>query len=82
MYEGYYYLNIRTNIGVIEMVIYLMLLTTLWTMSVLSLAGWRFQILSEKGIYISPLRDWIVQIYLKGSGITILCCIFMIVTRI
>jgi len=59
-----------------------LLLLALWTTSLFSFAGWRLQIIWEKGIAKGILRDWIFQAYLKGSGIVILFVILELISRV
>ena len=57
----------------------IMILGGLWVYSVFSFALWRYRILTEKHSFSGILRDYLFQVYLKVSGISVLAFFFLLV---
>jgi hypothetical protein len=58
------------------MVVWLYILSLLWVVSIFTFARLRISLSAKKNITAGIHKDWIFQLYLKISGIIILCFIF------
>lgn len=59
------------------MVLFFLVLICLWIISIVSFARWRLYILEKKEKIVFINNDWILQIYIKVSGLAVFISLIM-----